>query len=124
MTTALQRLRSEGIWENMELEDMRAMLEIVTAEKKIYEQKRDTSKQTPRSTSKDVPRDSDANYESEFEQIEIPVLPSREAHRRPAELSAENTQSSSAMATTPPRNNKGTGSRTTGPAAAATTADT
>ena len=66
MTTALQRRRSEGIWE---LEDMRAMLEIGTAEEKIYERKRATSKQAPRSTSKDVPRDSDANPESEFEQI-------------------------------------------------------
>ena len=69
VTTALQRLRSEGIWENMELEDMRAMLEIVTAEKKIYERKRATSKQTPRSTSKEVSRDADANPELESEQV-------------------------------------------------------
>ena len=53
----------------MELEDMRVTLETVTAEKKIFERKLATSKQTPRSTSRDVPQDSDTNPELEFEQI-------------------------------------------------------
>ena len=66
----------------------------------------------------------EANLEAEFEQIEIPELPSREARRRPAELTVENAQSSNAMATTPPRNNRGTASTTTASAATATSTDT
>ena len=52
----------------MELEDMQVTLETATAEKKIFERKLATSKQTPRSTSKGVPRDSEANPELESEQ--------------------------------------------------------
>ena len=55
----------------------------------------------------------ETNLEAESEQIEIPEPPSREARRRPAELTAESAQSSNAMATTPPRNHRGTASTTT-----------
>ena len=78
VTTALQRLRSEGLWENMEHEDLRAMLDIVTAEKKIYERKRGITRQETRQTPKEILSDPEVDPDLEFERVEMPCPPSEE----------------------------------------------